>query len=38
MRDFLRSRRFKVLLAVLAVLLGFMIYAGRKRRYGDHTF
>ncbi len=27
MRDFLRSRRFKVLLAVLAVLLGFMIYA-----------
>lgn len=27
MREFLRSRRFKVLLAVFAVLLGFMIYA-----------
>ena len=27
MRDFLRSRRFKILLVIFAVLMGFMIYA-----------
>ena len=27
MRDFLHSKRFKILVAVLAVLFGFMLYA-----------